>query len=288
MVNVTKLKWAGIAVLLSVVAGAGVSSCSRVNPGYVGIKTTNLGSNAGVSKDPLPIGYYFVAPTTSIVEFPVFTKTYTYTKDPKEGAAGNQEFVFQDRSGLDLAADVSIAFRVDQNLAPKLYQEYRMTLDEIINGPLRTSVRNAIITNAANLEVDEIYGPKKAELINSALRDVRKELGSKGLIVENLYWANSIRVPDNVRKQIETKIANSQAALAAQASVATAEAEARSAIAVAEGKARALEIEATAIAKNGNKVLALRAIEKWDGRLPVVTGGNNLIQVPQIPFSQGK
>ncbi len=38
-----------------------------------------------------------------------------------------------------------------------------------------------------------------------------------GLRVERLYWASDIRMPGQVRQQIEQKIANEQAALAAQA-----------------------------------------------------------------------
>ena len=202
----------------------------------------------------------------------MFTSTYTWTRDPTEGSVGNQEFSFQDKNGLTVTADVAIAFHTDQNKAPVLFQKYRTNMDGIVSGPLRTAVRNAIVSEASNYTVEEIYGPKKAELISKALADVQKYFSPYGLDVEQLYWASSVRVPDAVMHQINQKISNEQQALAAQANVATAEANARAHIAEAEGKAKAMQIEAHAISTNP-RILQLRAVEKWDGHYPQYVGG---------------
>ena len=74
-----------------------------------------------------------------------------------------------------------------------------------------------------------------------------------------------------MRAQIEQKIANEQAALAAQAQVATVEAQARQRVAFAEGEAKAIDTQGQALRANPD-ILRLRAVEKWDGRLPQVTG----------------
>ena len=78
--------------------------------------------------------------------------------------------------------------------------------------------------------------------------------------------------------QINTKIANEQAALAAQANVATVRADAEAKIAEAEGKAKASELEGQALRANP-EILRQRAIEKWNGQLPGYLAGNG-----QIPF----
>ncbi len=131
---------------------------------------------------------------------------------------------------------------------------------------------------AALLGVEEIYGPKKAALINAALRDTERYFEPVGLHVEQLYWASNIRVPDQVLAQINTKIANEQAAMAAQANVATVKANADALIAQAEGKARASQLEGDALRANP-EILRQRAIEKWDGKLPTYMGGGG-----QMPF----
>ncbi|MGK4495546.1 hypothetical protein ACSLVN_27445, partial [Klebsiella pneumoniae] len=89
--------------------------------------------------------------------------------------------------------------------------------------------------------------------------------------VEQLYWAGNIVVPDAVLQQINAKIANEQAALAAQANVATATANAQARVAKAEGDAKAIQVEAEAIRTNP-EIVKLRAVEKWDGKLPTYTG----------------
>lgn len=259
-------------LLLVSAAALSITACTQVEPGHVGIKVENYGSNAGVSDQSLPVGMYFAGPGTHIYEYPVYTSTYAWTST-NEGKQGvDESFHFQDKNGLDLAADVSVAFRVDKNLAPALFQKYRTDMGGIIAGPLRNSVRSAISNEAAKLGVEEIYGPKKAQLIAAALVDAQKQFAPQGLIVEQLYWASNIKVPQTVTAQINQKIANEQEALAAQANVATAEANARAMVAKAEGKAQSMRIEAAAISANP-QVLQLRSIEKWNGVLPQVTNG---------------
>jgi regulator of protease activity HflC (stomatin/prohibitin superfamily) len=111
-------------------------------------------------------------------------------------------------------------------------------------------------------------------LIGNALRDVQRYFEPFGLHVEQLYWASNIRVPEQVLSQINTKLANEQAALAAQANVATVKANADALIAQAEGKARASQIEGDALRANP-AILKQRAIEKWNGALPtyMASGG---------------
>ena len=246
---------------------------ARVRPGYVGIRVNNIGSSAGVSSTPLTVGWYLALPGTNIYEYPVFTRTYTWTRSATEQSPIDESFSFQDKSGLGLTADVAVAYHVDGTRAPILFQRYRTDMDAIVAGPLRNAIRNAIVENASQLGVEEIYGPRKAALIQAALHQVQRYFSPVGLQVEQLYWAGNIGVPDAVLAQINAKIANEQQALAAQANVATAKADAEARIAKAEGDAKAIQVEAEAIRTNP-EIVKLRAVEKWDGKLPTYTGGS--------------
>lgn len=255
-----------------------MSSCSRVEPGHVGIKVSNFGSSAGVSDHALGVGWYFTPVGTNIYEYPIYTSTYAWTKSSTEQSGNDEEFPFQDRNGLNLSADVSVAYRVDPVKAPILFQKYRIDMAGIVAGPLRNAVRSALNEEAAGLGIEEIYGPKKAALLSAVQRDVARYFEPVGLHVEQLYWASNIRVPDQVLSQINTKIANEQAALAAQANVATVKANADARIADADGKAKASQIEGDALRANP-AILRQRAIEKWDGKLPTYSSGSG-----QLPF----
>jgi regulator of protease activity HflC (stomatin/prohibitin superfamily) len=246
---------------------------ARVLPGYVGIRVNNIGSNAGVVSQSLPVGWYFAPPGVNIYEYPIFTRTYTWTASKTEQNEIDESFNFQDKNGLALKADIAVAYHVDATKAPILFQRYRTDMDAIIAGPLRNAIRNAIVERAATLGVEQIYGPEKAALVAGALTDVQKYFAPVGLEVEQLYWAGNIVVPEAVLNQINAKIANEQQALAAQANVATAKADAEARIAKAEGDAKAIQVEAEAIRTNP-EIVKLRAVEKWDGRLPTYAGGN--------------
>jgi regulator of protease activity HflC (stomatin/prohibitin superfamily) len=258
--------------LLAAFALTGLAACGQVKPGHVGIKVNNFGSNAGVQQQTLGVGWYFTPFGVHIEEYPVFTNTYTYTASPTEGKATNEEFVFQDKSGLGLSADIAVSYSVDPDRASILFQKYRTDTDGLISGPLRNAIRDSLVTRAAQLNVDEVYGPRKAELLSNVQHDVQAFFAPYGLRVERLFWAGNVRVPDTVLAQINARIANEQEALAAQAKVATVQAQAQQAAAEADGKAKALDLEGEAIRRNP-EVLRIRAIEKWDGKLPQVTSG---------------
>ncbi len=263
-----------LVLLLVILAGAFLQQAFfRVLPGYVGIRVNNIGSDAGVASRALPVGWYFAPPGVNIYEYPVFTRTYTWTQSPNEQNTVDESFNFQDKNGLALRADIAVAYHVDPTRAPILFQRYRADMDAIISGPLRNAIRNAIVERASRLGVEEIYGPQKAALVDAALGDVQRYFTPVGLQVEQLYWAGNIIVPDAVLAQINAKIANEQAALAAQANVATARANAEARLARAEGDAKSMQVEAEAIRTNP-EIVTLRAVEKWDGKLPTYTGGS--------------
>lgn len=266
--NKMKLLLASAAIALS------ASACTRVEPGHVGIKVHNFGGSAGVDNTALGVGMYYAGPGTTIYEYPVFTSTYTWTKSENEGNPIDESISFQDKNGLGLSADVAVAYHVDASKAPVLFQKYRTDMDGIVAGPLRNVIRNAIVNEAANLGVEEIYGPKKAQLSAKALKDAQDYFGKYGLVIDQLYWASNIRLPQQVLAQINQKIANEQEALAAQANVATAEANARAKVAAAEGDAKSTTIKAEALRTNP-EILEQMKIERWNGQLPgTVVGGN--------------
>ena len=261
--------------VLAIVAALGLAmtSMARVEPGNVGIRVNNIAG--GVSPHSLGVGWYLAPPGTHIYEYPVFTRTYTWTSSTTEQSPIDESFTFQDKNGLSLKADVAVSYHVDPVRASILFQRYRTDMDQIIAGPLRNAIRNAIVERAAQLGVEQIYGDHKAELIATAQKRVQAFFAPVGLQVEQIFWAGNIGVPQKVLEQINAKIANEQAALAAQANVATAKANAEARVAKAQGDAQAIQVEAQAIRTNP-EIVKMRAVEKWDGKLPTYNGGGAL------------
>jgi hypothetical protein len=268
--------------------GLALAGCTRVDPGHVGVKVNRYGSSAGVETKALGVGSYWTLVGVDVYEYPIFTNNYVWSNlsgtekgntDPTKGtvAGSNEELMFQDKNGLVVSADVNVAFRVNSTLAPKLFQTYRVDMDGIVAGPLRNRVRSAIVSAASTMTVEEIYGPKKAELISRALLSVQRYFEPMGLHVDQLDWAGPIRIPENIMERINARAQTEQAAIAAQARVATVEAEGRAAVAEAEAKARAKIATAEGDAKatqvrnaaiNANPAYTNEWMRKWDGHLP--------------------
>jgi regulator of protease activity HflC (stomatin/prohibitin superfamily) len=268
-------------VMLLAASSVALIACGRVEPGHVGIKINQYGSGAGVEPQPIGVGTYFTPPGTSIIEYPVFTQTYTYTASANEQNGSNEEFVFQDKNGLNLSSDIAVSYSVGYDCAPKLYTKFRSTAEGLVGTQIRNAIRDSLTNRAAVLGIEDIYGPQHQALLSNVQTDVSNYFRPLCLNIEKLFWAGPLRMPDSVKAQINQRIANEQAALAAQANVATATANANAAIAKAQGDAQANKLIADSIAANP-QIVQLRAIEKWNGVLPQyqLGGATPFINVP--------
>jgi regulator of protease activity HflC (stomatin/prohibitin superfamily) len=287
-------------VLLLSAASLMLVACGpTVQPGNVGILIKNYGAGAGVQPGALPVGYHFTGPGESIVEYPVITRTYQWTK-PGDGDKNNvdEQFSFNDSTGLPLTADVSITMRVDPAKVSALYTQYRLDFDALRDGPVRAYVRTSIALEASKYTSDQLYTAQRQQVIQNALKDIQSHFAGSGVEITDLQWIGSIRFPASVSQAIENKTkADQEAQVAlrqvdvnkalAEAKVAEAEGEAAANVARAKGEAEALKVKGEAIRSNPqtlqDKYLDVLK-ENWDGKLPetiVGGGGQNPVMMLQ-------
>ncbi len=250
----------------------GVVSCGKtVEPGNVGVKIRTLGGGAGVDAQPLSSGWHFKFIGERIVEYPVIQRTYSYTREPDERGPENEEISFADNTGLPMTADVAITLQVNPASAPKLYETYRLTFDQLLDGPIRNDVRSAIAAETERVSVDQLYSGGRQLVIQRALARVSTKWARHGVQITQLEWIGTIRYPEIILQAIQAKTKTEQETLTARAQVAKAQAQAEAAIAAARGQAESIRIINEALAANPRYV-ELKAVEKWDGKLPQVTG----------------
>ena len=258
-------------------------ACSKVPAGNVGVKAYLLGTNKGVDVEELGPGRYYIGINEELYLFPTFTQNYTWTQAPDETGDENEELGFQTVEGLAVTADVGISYRIDPDKAATIFQKYRKGVNEITDIYLRNMVRDSLVKNASTIPVESVYGAGKTKLIEAVQADVTKQVADIGIIVEKVYWVGELRLPKAVTESINAKIQMTQEAQRAQNQVAKAEAEARvreanatgaanALVTIATAKADAIRIEGAALAANPTLV-ELRAVEKWDGKLPTTNAG---------------
>lgn len=174
-----------------------------------------------------------------------------------------------DSSSKDLQsvdARVALNYRIDAARVQDLYQNVgKFYVQKIVDPVIQESVKSGM----ARFTAEELI-TKRAE-VKTAIEDIMSEtLAEQGISVVdfNIVNFNFSQAFDNA---IEAKVTAEQEALAAKNKLEQIKFEAQQAIESSKGRAEAIEIEAKAL-RNNPDVLELRAIEKWNGVLPQVTG----------------
>jgi regulator of protease activity HflC (stomatin/prohibitin superfamily) len=279
--------------LLCALLVATTVGCTRIDPGYEGIKVDMLGSSRGESY-PIVTGRVWYNPYTyDIYQFPTFLQRVIWTAQEGEGDSENDEsFTFRSKEGYAFNVDVGFGFRFKAGQTPAVFVKYRRQAQEITDGPFRDVVREAFVRVGSQMEGLSILGAGMTTL-NTQVTELVREMMQEHVNVEYVNVVGKPRVDGRVDAAINAVIQATQQANEAQERVRMVEAEARQRVAQANGtaesmkieaqaKADAIRIEAEALRQYGAQVIQMRAIEKWNGTMPMVTGDGALpfVQVP--------
>lgn len=274
-------------IVLALVALAAVA-CSKVPAGNVGILVNLYGSDKGVQNQQMSPGRYWVGFNQELYLFPTFTQTYTWTRAERQ----DESITFNSIEGMQVNADIGITLHLDPSLTPVLFQKYRQGMDEIMLVYIHNMVRDGLNEEASKVKIEDIYGAKKADLLNAVQDRVAKDVLPIGLVVEKLYFVGRPRLPPQVDAAINAKIAAmqmaeqrqnevAQATAEGQKEVALAQAKATSMLALAEAEAKALRLRGDAL-KDNPGLVQLNAVQRWDGHMPVYNGSTlPFITVPE-------
>jgi len=263
-----------IAIILLGMIAPFLQSCSKVPAGYKGVIVNMYGSSKGVAEEPVGVGRYFLGWNKELYLFPTFLQNYTWTHDGVQ----DESITMQTSEGLSINTDAGITYNIQPENVVKVFQKYRLGIDEITNTFLRNMVRDAMNQISSTMTVEEIYGSKKEDFITKVNDIVKKEAANDGIDVDKIYLIGSFKLPDSVVQSINAKIQAAQNAMKVENEVATAKAEAQKIIIEAQARAQANKIVSESLT---SELVSYNAIQKWDGRLPEVTSSSiPLINLP--------
>jgi regulator of protease activity HflC (stomatin/prohibitin superfamily) len=281
------------AVAIALILAGSFFGCSIIGPGEVGIKVNYFGSQRGVEDFPLVTGMVvYNRLTTRVFHYPVFVQTAVWTQSPHEGRAVNEEITFNSKEGLIIGADISLSYQLDPKKVPHFYVKFRSdNLDTFTHGFLRNVARDHFNEVGSQYAVDDIYGPKKEEFLKLIRERINKEVGDFGVHLEQFGFVGAPRLPQGVVDALNSKIKATQDAIRAENELRQAQAEAKKRIAAAEGEAKSNEILTKSLSdvllKWRSLEITQKAVEKWDGKRPMVEGSNSGLLL-QIPVPQTK
>ena len=266
-----------------------LAACTTVKPGYVGIKVDNFGTNKGVQDLPIVTGFTMYNPiSTNVYEFPTFVQTVKWTAGSAEGSKNDESITVNSAEGATVNMDIGLSISFLRDSVPAVFVEFRKEPAEIIDGYIRNRVRDAFSIRASKMKVTDIFGGGKQQLIDSVQKDLKAQLGQKGILVDNVSVIGEMRVAEQVKASINAVLTATQRAIEAENKVAQARAESEQHVATARGDSASAVIDASGKAQ-ANIILArsvspelieYQKVLKWNGILPTVTSGNALISIP--------
>ena len=162
---------------------------------------------------------------------------------------------------------VALNFHIDPERVANMYQDVGLQFGDRIIDP---AMQEAIKASTAKFTAEELI--TKREMVRDDIKaQLTSRLSSRNIIVDEFNIVN-FEFSKNFNDAIEAKVTAEQQALAAKNKLEQIKFEADQKIAEARGKAEAITIESNAL-KSNPQILELRALEKWNGTLPQVTGG---------------
>lgn len=280
-----KLIGAGIAgVVVIIVAIVMFASLTTIHPGHVGVSVKKCGGG-GVATDPIPTGYYWRSLfCEDVVEYPTSVQTLVLSKNPHEGRPLDESITVTSSEGLPVNLDVSLSFTLDPAKVPAIYTKYRNDIDLIAHNFVRQTIREGLQSVFAQFTAEQLYSTKREESRLQVQTFITQRLGAEGFVIQQ-FTVNETRVPEAVVAAINAKVAMIQESQKAEAQVHKTEAEAKQRVAAAQGEADSKRLTADAEAYFNKTVAAsitpayvqYKALEKWNGALPQMMGGNSAV-----------
>ena len=254
----SKFTFTGIVIILLLICTGALMTfkLERIDSGQTGIIVNLAGSERGVDDAKVETGWVIYNRfLKQLFEYPSFAQIVDY-----------EPFDIQDKKGTIFKTDPTIEYFIEREHAKIVFLRYRKTTEELEQSVILTEVKNAYKDIAGLYETDSLINNRPAfEKEVEAL--LRTRLSERGFTFTNIQ--SSVKPNDVLQAAIDEKNTAVQNALKVENEKKAAIAEAEKIVAEAKGKADANRILQMSISP---ELIQLKAVEKWDGKLPMSTG----------------
>jgi regulator of protease activity HflC (stomatin/prohibitin superfamily) len=263
-----------------------ISSTTVVEPGYKGVI---FSLNGGVQQKVLDQGLNFHAPFPfhRVTQYPVSTETVYLTKSEEDDGA-DTSFNVNTSDGKSVNVDVVYSYHMDPQRLPHIFTKFRRkTHDEIEETYIKTLIKTVMQEVTTKYSVLGVYSEHRSEVTKQIYTKLYETLEKDGIILENFAMAD-VRPDEKTLKSLQAiaDAQNRQEYLRREEL--NKKQEAINNKIEAEGKKAVMIIEAEGKAEANRKLqqsltpalIQYEWIKKRDGKLPLVSGANSLLQIP--------
>ncbi len=227
-------------------------SVTVVSPGSVGV-VVRMGATQSSS---LPEGTHFVVPfITSVVS--VNTRIQKLEANATASSKDLQ----------NVSCKIALNFQVESTKATQIYQKLGLDYHTSIIQP---TIQESIKSTTAHYTAEELI-TKRPQVKEDVYQYIKKRLGLNYIIVTDFSIVDFSFSPE-FNRAIESKEVAKQKALTARNDLERIKTEAEQARERAAGEADAQKLLQQAL---DDRLLQLKAIEKWNGVMPVVQGNGS-------------
>lgn len=176
----------------------------------------------------------------------------------------------------EVRAGVTVNYHYDISKLTQIYEQTKFDIDTRI---LQPRVQEALKAVAAKYTAEELI-VKRSQVKSELDTLLRKELAKYNVIVDDVQLVHFDFSPE-FNKAIEAKQTEVQNALKAKNILDRIKIESEQKIVQAKAEAETIRIQTEAIkAQGGQEYVQLKAISKWDGKLPqTVTSDNAMLMI---------
>jgi len=223
-----------------------LTGCANVGTGYRGV-VINWNRPTGEVKQE---GIYPVVPFTGYEIIPMNVQVVA---DEIKTSAASKDL-------QSVQATVTVNFHLDPNKVVQVYDRLRQDYEIRVLNP---TVHEAVKASTARFVANDLIAHRN-EVRDAIDRNLRGQMTSYGIVVDQVLITD-FSFDKTFQDAVEQKVA-------AQQNLITAGIEAQTAKAKALGQAQAQQAQKQTLTA---LILQKEMIDKWNGQLPQVTGGNN-------------
>jgi regulator of protease activity HflC (stomatin/prohibitin superfamily) len=169
----------------------------------------------------------------------------------------------------DVNTKIAINYHLSPDSVPDIYRTIGVNYADKVIYPLEQESNKAA---TAQFTAEQLV-TKREQVKEMMKTTLQEKLAPRGIIVEEISIVDFAFSP-SFSQAIEAKVTAEQNALGAKNKLEQIKYEAEQRVTQAKGEADAIAIQAQAITAQGGKdYVSLQAIQKWNGVLPIYTGG---------------
>ena len=274
----------GVVVFFVVVALFSIKGCwQQIPPASVGIK---FNMQSGFSDKLIRPQLTFVGPLERLIIYPTSMKNATYVRSGGEGERqGDDSIQACTIEGATLPVDVTVAWHVDPADASRAFLNFGTEdLGYIQSNFIRYIATYGVNAVSGRSSIFDLTAKERQKFGPDVKKFIQPIMNEYGLTVDEVY-IGEVYPADEVLAKVQERVSKRNELELSKVGLEKARIDAKTMMTIAERDAQVNRLKA----QQGEKAVSLRkielrkmALEKWDGKAPMV--GDGTVPFTDIPI----